>query len=117
MNTKESPTQGKSLPMKIAFSVVIAVCLILGVIGLILPVIPGLLFLALAVLFASKLSRRVAKWANQSTLFKRFSKLQKSMPALSIGQRLKLAFWVSAKYTVDGLNSFTIKRSASSQGK
>ncbi len=117
MNIKRMPMKQPSLPMKIGFVVIITVCLILGVIGLILPVIPGLLFLALAVIFASKLSRRVAAWANQSPLFQHWSKHQKSMGALSMSQRLKLAFWVSAKYAVDALTSLTRGRSASGHGK
>ena len=117
MSTKKMPLKGKSLPVKIGFIVIITVCLVLGIIGLILPVIPGLLFLALAVIFASKLSRRVAKWANQSPLYQRWSKHQKSVDALSISQRLKLAFWVGAKYTVESLSTLTNRLGAIGHGK
>ena len=105
MKTKDSAPSGKSLIYKGVLIAIIGVCLVLGVIGLILPIIPGLLFLALAVMLASKLSRRVAVWASKAPLLKGWTKHSHTIGGLSRVQRLKLAFWVSAKYTVNSLSA------------
>lgn len=44
----------RSLPLKIAACVLVVVCVALGLVGLILPIVPGLLFLALAALIAAR---------------------------------------------------------------
>ncbi|MFT4862263.1 MAG: uncharacterized membrane protein YbaN (DUF454 family) [Pseudohongiellaceae bacterium] len=115
MKKHNTAAGGKSLAYRAALVAVISVCVVLGVIGLILPIIPGLLFLALAVMLASKLSNRIARWANKVPLFRRWSKPGYAVDDLSTAQRLKLAFWFSARYTVDSLS--TISRRLHPRGK
>ncbi len=107
MKQHSTAAGAKSLAYKAALVAVITLCVILGVIGLILPIIPGLLFLALAVMLASKLSNRVARWADRVPALKHWSNHRRTFGSLSTTQRLKLAFWVSARYTVDGLSAIS----------
>lgn len=44
-----------------------AVCLIIGAAGLVLPIIPGLLLIAMALVLGSMLSRRVRAWLDRHT--------------------------------------------------
>lgn len=101
MNTKNTASWGKSLAYKAALMAVISLCLVLGVIGLILPILPGIVFLVVAVMLAGKLSNRVANWANKFSLFKHWTKRSSAIAELSIAQQLKLAFWLTAKHTVN----------------
>jgi uncharacterized membrane protein YbaN (DUF454 family) len=115
MNIRNPSPREKSLAYKAVLIAAIAVCLVLGVIGLILPIIPGLLFLALAVMLASKLSTRIARWAGKLSLVKGWAKHSHAVKGLSPAQRLRLAFWVSARYAVNSFSSLANK--LSSKGK
>ena len=57
----------KQIIVKAVLVVVIGLCLILGIIGLILPVIPGILFLFIGAILLSKLSTRFASYLKQNT--------------------------------------------------
>ena len=57
----------KQIIGKAVLVVVIGLCLILGIIGLILPVIPGILFLFIDATLLSKLSTRFASYLKQNT--------------------------------------------------
>ena len=75
----------------------------LGLIGLIVPVLPGVLFLALAAACFSCCSPALQRKLEQSPLWMRFQKLThrarrrwlagRGLPVLS---RLRLAFWLTA---------------------
>jgi len=105
----------KSFAYKSALIAVIAICTVLGVIGLVLPIIPGILFLGCAILLASKLSRRLANWVGRSPLFSRWTKHSHQFGGLSAVQRVKLAFWMGARYTISGLDTIMSRFSAPRQ--
>jgi uncharacterized membrane protein YbaN (DUF454 family) len=109
MKAINASTRAMPLVYKVAMIGIIAVCLVLGVIGLILPIIPGLLFLGLAVMLAGKLSKRVARWARGIPVFNTWSNRRHAVAGLSALQRLKLAFWVSARYTLNSVNSLATR--------
>lgn len=52
MNTNAGLTD--NLPVKLVACALVVVCLILGTVGLVLPIIPGLLFLAIAAVIAAR---------------------------------------------------------------
>ena len=61
MQTETSSSLFDNVSTKLVAAGVIVVCLLLGFAGLILPLIPGLLFLAIAALVAAKFSPRFAE--------------------------------------------------------
>jgi uncharacterized membrane protein YbaN (DUF454 family) len=85
---------------KIACMVLIAGFLIVGVLGLILPIIPGLLFLFLAVLLLTRVSRRAATFAHSKPWFHKNMHHWQATGGLSIGQRVKLGFLMGARLIV-----------------
>jgi uncharacterized membrane protein YbaN (DUF454 family) len=60
-----------ALPLKIISIVLIAVFMVIGLVGLVLPIIPGALFLFLAALLATRVSPRVAARAHQLPWFRK----------------------------------------------
>lgn len=88
---------------RIFYSVLVVGLLLLGIIGLILPIIPGLLFLFLAVLVLTRVSRRVARIAHNHTGFNRHMRNWNQAGKLPIGQRMKLGLLVAARTTINGI--------------
>ncbi len=88
---------------KIFYSLLFAGLLLLGIIGLILPIIPGLLFLFLAVLVLTRVSRRAANMAHNHSGFNRHMRKWNQVGKLSIAQRMKLGLLVAAKSTINGI--------------
>ena len=77
-------------------------CLLLGLVGIVLPVIPGLLFLALAVWLVARVSRRAADYLNSHPQWQRQQRFWDRTQHLSLAQRAQLGFWLSGRILVDG---------------
>ena len=58
-------TQTSSLPLRVVYIVLAAVCIMIGLMGLIIPIIPGFLFLLFAVYLLSRVSHRFRQWADR----------------------------------------------------
>jgi len=56
------------LPHKVIYLVIAVMCIMLGFAGLILPIIPGFLFILLAVYCLSKVSHRFKRWADKQSV-------------------------------------------------
>jgi uncharacterized membrane protein YbaN (DUF454 family) len=86
--------------------VLAAFCLLLlGLVGLVLPIIPGLLFLFLAAWLMTKVSRRFAALLDDNPHLARHHGFLQRTRGLSGLQRAKLAAWVMAKTVVKGLQA------------
>lgn len=81
---------------------VIVICGILGVIGLVLPIIPGVLFLCIAAMLLAKLSSRFAYYLKQNAWVQKWQRRSRSFKTLDTMHRIKLSFWMTAKSLVDG---------------
>ncbi|MGI9326116.1 MAG: DUF454 family protein [Pseudomonadales bacterium] len=81
----------------IAWTVAGCVCTFFGLIGLVLPIVPGILFLILAALCFQRASR--SDWGSRSraagSLGDRFELA--AAPALRAAQRIQLQFWLLAR--------------------
>lgn len=86
---------------KIALSVVIVAFLLIGLVGLILPVIPGILFLVLALFLMTRVSRRAATYAHSQPWFHRHMRQLNATSHLSMTDRLKMGLWISARATIN----------------
>ncbi len=107
MNTHLTKPAFTPMPLvwKILSLVLIAAFLVIGVAGLILPVIPGVLFLFLAALLATRVSRRAARFAHQQPWFHHHLRQWQASGHLSIGERVKLAALITIRTCVRGLQS------------
>ena len=92
-----------SVIAKLVAAGVIAVCLLIGVAGLILPLIPGLLFLGLAAVVAAKLSPRFAQLLRQNETLRGYLDRTEGFGSLALGQKLKLSVLLLAKALIDGV--------------
>lgn len=91
---------------KIGVSVLISVFLVIGLLGLILPIIPGLLFLVLAVFLMTRVSRRAATYAHSQARYHRHMGHYNATRHLSAGDRLKYSFLIAARGTVNAIKRF-----------
>ena len=72
----------------------------LGLIGLVIPIIPGVLFLMLAAICASLASDRVHQKFSANPRYRRWRHRWDASEGLSPMNRAKLAFWLSLDSTV-----------------
>lgn len=88
---------------KLVAAVVIVVCLLLGFVGLVLPLIPGLLFLGLAALVAAKLSPRFAQTLRQNDTLRGYLDRTEGFGNLALDEKVKLAGLLFVKALIDGV--------------
>ena len=81
-----------------------AFLLLLGVIGLLLPIIPGIVFLGLAALVLARLSTRFADYLRHHPHYRRWHDLRRSSATLNWSQRCKLALLLGARSIVNTLD-------------
>jgi uncharacterized membrane protein YbaN (DUF454 family) len=93
----------ESVMTKLIAAGVIVVCLLIGVAGLILPLIPGLLFLGLAAVVAAKLSPRFAQLLRQNETLRGYLDRTEGFGSLELGEKLKLSALLLAKALIDGV--------------
>lgn len=77
----------------------------LGLIGLILPVIPGVLFLFLAVLLATRLSRRVSQAAHANPWFRQHMHTWQTSAKLPLGRKLALSALLVVKGMLNAIRA------------
>jgi uncharacterized membrane protein YbaN (DUF454 family) len=82
---------------------VIVVCLLLGIAGLILPLIPGLLFLGLAAVVAAKVSPRFAEMLRQNETLRGYLDRTEGFGNLPLDQKVKLGGLLILKALIDGV--------------
>lgn len=89
-----------------SFYLVLTGCfLVLGVVGLVLPIIPGLVFLFLAVLVLTKVSTRFNAFAGGLTWFRHMRRRWHTLQLLKATDRLRLGFWYCAAATVRAIEA------------
>ncbi|MDG1113342.1 MAG: DUF454 family protein [Pseudomonadales bacterium] len=64
---------------KLVYGLAAAILIVLGLIGLVLPVLPGLVFLALAAGLLARVSPRFGLWWYQKPLVQRFTRKQQQL--------------------------------------
>ena len=92
-----------SLSTKLIACAVIIACLALGALGLILPLLPGLLFLAIAAVVAAKLSPTFERMLRQSPTLSGYLDRTDGFAALSWGKKLQVACLLCVKVLIDGV--------------
>ena len=64
---------------KLVYGLAAAILVLLGLVGLVLPVLPGLVFLALAAGLLARVSPRFGHWWYQKPLVQRFTRKQQQL--------------------------------------
>lgn len=77
-----------------------AILAVIGLAGLILPIIPGLVFLLLAVYVLTRVSCRVARYAHQQPWYTGSMGRMQRLSPLSMGERAKLGALLAARSIV-----------------
>jgi len=80
---------------RLLLAVLGTVCILLGLIGLVVPVFPGFLFLLLAVACFTSLSPRLRSYCARHPRLKRFFARIDASQNLAMMQRLRLGFWAA----------------------
>jgi uncharacterized membrane protein YbaN (DUF454 family) len=99
----DKPLLCDRLPHKVAACALVAALVFLGVVGLVLPVIPGLLFLAIAAFVAAKhfpaLDARLRSYRGVDKHFRYADRFRN----LSLADKVQVAGWLCVKMIVDGV--------------
>lgn len=101
MMTRPRPTASLSAKLKTCFLVLL--CFVLGVAGLILPIIPGLLFLAIAALIVAKSFPWTERWLRRNGRLGGYLDRTDRFLGLSFWQQTQIGGLVLLKALLDGL--------------
>jgi uncharacterized membrane protein YbaN (DUF454 family) len=101
MQTEAHPFN--NLPTKLIACGVIAVCVLLGLAGMVLPVLPGLVFLAVAAVVAAKLSPKFRDLLRRSEFLRPYLDRTDGIAALPLAEQVKLGGLVFLKMLIDGV--------------
>ena len=100
---KDEAKPAGALITKLIACVLVLACLALGVIGLIIPIIPGLLFLALAAMIGAKHSPLFQRWVRKNTTTSHYLDHAERFSDLSLAGKLKLGGLLCAKAALEGI--------------
>ena len=91
--------------MKVVYTVIAVVLLMIGVLGLIIPIIPGILFLIGAVLLLAKVSSRVHHWSEGQAWVRGARIRMIEMQGLRPVAKIRFAGLLAARSVVRGVQS------------
>ena len=92
-----------NLSTKLIACAVIVACLLLGLAGLILPLIPGLLFIAIAVFVAAKLSPRFATVVRENDTLRGYLDQADRIAGVPLAQKVQVVGLLFVKMLIDGV--------------
>ena len=100
--SSESPAFD-SVTTKLIACVAIIACLMLGVLGLLLPIVPGLLFIGIAAIVAAKLSPAVDRTLRRNATLAGYLDQTDGFADLALGAKVLLACLLCVKMLIDGV--------------
>jgi uncharacterized membrane protein YbaN (DUF454 family) len=86
---------------KLLALVFLLLCVAIGIAGIILPVIPGLLFLAVAVIIAARLFPPLERRLRRNEMFAPYMERTDRFWTLSLQGKVKFVFWLTLKILWD----------------
>jgi uncharacterized membrane protein YbaN (DUF454 family) len=103
MNSEATPSANPidSATAKLIACVVILVCLAIGLAGLILPIIPGLLFLGLAALIAARHSPALERLFRSNATLSGYLDRTEGFLDLPLGKKVQLGLLLCLKMLLD----------------
>lgn len=99
-------TRFRPLPLvyRVLSVVLIIGFLLIGLIGLVLPIIPGIVFLLLAVYLLTRISRRAAEIVHRQPWYHRGMRDFHAAGHLSVTEKIKLSALMAARAMVNGVD-------------
>lgn len=88
---------------KLIACAVIVACLVIGGIGLLLPIVPGLLFIGLAAVVAAKVSPRFERILRRNPTLAGYLDKTDGFGDLPVGAKVRLAALLGVKMLIDGI--------------
>lgn len=105
---------------RMSYLVAACIFLVLGIIGLVLPVIPGVVFLLIAALILARVSRRVDGWVKSHPVARSTQARVETIGRLRWPDKVRIAFWYAgaglASVVSIAVNGMGRLRRAISQG-
>ena len=92
-----------NLSTKLIACAVIVACLLLGLAGLILPLIPGLLFIVIAAFVASKLSPRFGAALRENDTLRGYLDQADRVAGVPLAQKVQVVGLLLLKMLIDGV--------------
>lgn len=80
---------------------IILLCLAVGIVGLLLPVIPGLLFLLIAAMLAARLSPALDRRLRKYPQMRRYLDSGHGFLELNWREKIRFIFWLILKVAID----------------
>ncbi|GJM13482.1 MAG: hypothetical protein DHS20C12_18850 [Pseudohongiella sp.] len=105
MNTNKSEFELMPMLFKGIGLVLVGLLTLIGLAGLILPIIPGILFLFLAALLLAKISSRFDALLSRNENVKVWRRRWDSSNSLPLMQRMKLSFLLVARAVINGIET------------
>lgn len=103
MQTDTPSPSFDSVSMKLIAAGVIVVCLLLGFAGLILPLVPGLLFLVIAAFVAAKVSPRFASILRENDTLRGYLDQAERVAGVPLAQKIQVVGLLLLKMLIDGV--------------
>jgi len=94
-----------SKPRKVIYLAIGGMCLMLGVIGLIIPIIPGVLFLMAAIYLLSRGSRKIKKFTDRDPRILQMQQRMEQFGEVNAVDRIRLAGWITLDAVVKSLQA------------
>src|SRR5690606_13552249 len=91
------------LVAKIVAAAAVLACLVVGVAGLVLPIIPGIVFLGIAALIAARFSPALERAMRRNRTLGAYLDQTAGFRHLSVPRQLELGAWLMLKALVDSI--------------
>lgn len=107
----KSPTDASfvqlNFPRKVIYMMLAVICVVIGIAGLLIPIIPGILFLIGAVYLLSQVSSRVHRWSEGQTWMSNARVRMIQLGGLRPLEKTRFLLLLGAKNIVAGLQRMT----------
>ena len=100
---KTKPNLIENLSARLIAVLLVALCLVIGAAGLVLPIIPGLLFLAIAVLICARAFPSLERWLRRSRTLDRHLDRADGFMNLSLWRKVQFGSLLSLKILLDSI--------------
>jgi uncharacterized membrane protein YbaN (DUF454 family) len=101
MNSEANPIG--NLTAKLLACLAILICLAVGAVGLVLPIIPGLLFLAIAAIIVARHSASFDRWLRRSPAFAGYLDSADRIHGLTFMAKVQYGSLLCLKMLIDGV--------------
>ena len=105
MRTSKRASYRMPVLTKVICIALIACFLVVGLIGLVLPIIPGFIFLFIAAILLARISSRFDSILKRNSTVQGWMKHADTISGLSFSQRIRLSFWMSARIITSAIES------------